>query len=159
VPSHPPPIAFGAAELDALLRINRARRDGSDTEADALEHEFAQCHGAHRQLAVYGTLAPGRSNHHQVAALTGRWIPDCTVSGEPIAAGWAADLGFPALRWSVRGAPVAAWLFVSADLPAHWARLDAFEGEEYLRILVPVHAGGRLIAIANTYATPDSRFD
>ena len=25
------------------------------------------------RLAVYGTLAPGRPNHHQLSALSGRW--------------------------------------------------------------------------------------
>ena len=29
---------------------------------------------ADHRLAVYGSLAPGRPNHHHVAALGGRWF-------------------------------------------------------------------------------------
>lgn len=29
-------------------------------------------------------------------------------------------------------------LFVSDDLPDHWARLDAFEGDEYQRVSIEV---------------------
>ena len=28
----------------------------------------------HIRLAVYGTLGPGRPNHHQLSALRGRWV-------------------------------------------------------------------------------------
>ena len=48
---------------------------------------------------------------------------------------------------------VAARLLVSDALPAHWSRLDAFEGAAYRRILVPVHwERGALLAVANLYA-------
>jgi gamma-glutamylcyclotransferase (GGCT)/AIG2-like uncharacterized protein YtfP len=30
-------------------------------------------------------------------------------------------------------------IFESADLPAHWARLDAFEGPGYERVITTVH--------------------
>jgi len=29
---------------------------------------------AHRRLATYGTLAPGRPNHHHLDGLDGRWF-------------------------------------------------------------------------------------
>jgi len=29
---------------------------------------------AEHRLATYGTLAPGRPNHHQLDGLTGRWL-------------------------------------------------------------------------------------
>ena len=38
-------------------------------------------------------------------------------------------------------------LFTSDDLPAHWARLDAFEGDEYERVAIAVEtAQGPLTA-------------
>lgn len=71
--------------------------------------------------------------------------------------GWGADLGYPALRWSADGAPVAAQMLASDELPAHWPRLDEFEGEQYLRILVPVRLAGGRVAVANLYALhPDA---
>jgi hypothetical protein len=36
---------------------------------------------------------------------------------------------------------VAVQLFTSEDLPDHWERLDAFEGDEYERVVVDVDLG------------------
>ena len=84
------------------------------------------------RLATYGTLAPGRSNHHQLAGLRGRWLVG-SVKGRRIARGWGAALGFPALILAENGEDVEVHVFVSPDLPAHWDRLDAFEGSGYRR--------------------------
>ena len=46
--------------------------------------------------------------------------------------------GDPALTLDPAGDVVAVQVFESADLPAHWARLDAFEGSDYRRVVVPV---------------------
>jgi gamma-glutamylcyclotransferase (GGCT)/AIG2-like uncharacterized protein YtfP len=48
------------------------------------------------RLATYGTLAPGRVNHHHLADLTGRWILG-SVTGHLVQRGWGATLGYPAL--------------------------------------------------------------
>jgi hypothetical protein len=58
--------------------------------------------------------------------------------------------GFPALVWRADGPPVPVRLFESPDLPRHWARLDAFEGEAYRRIVVPVEIGANRVE-ANIY--------
>ena len=84
------------------------------------------------RLAVYGTLAPGRVNHHQLAGLEGTWRKG-SVRGQLIEQGWGATLGFPALVLEARGPIVSVQLFESADLPAHWRRLDDFEGDGYRR--------------------------
>lgn len=47
---------------------------------------------ADTRLATYGTVAPGRANHHQLAGLAGRWLQG-TVRGRLVAAGRAAPLG------------------------------------------------------------------
>jgi gamma-glutamylcyclotransferase (GGCT)/AIG2-like uncharacterized protein YtfP len=88
------------------------------------------------RLIVYGTLAPGEPNHHHLSDLKGTWT-EGFVRGQLYQVGWGAAQGFPALRASREGPRVRAFLFESADLPEHWARLDAFEGEEYQRVLVP----------------------
>src|ERR1700733_10423453 len=59
--------------------------------------ELADASEAHdRRLAVYGTLAPGRVNHHQISALAGNWKRG-TVKGKLLSSGWGAALGFPGL--------------------------------------------------------------
>jgi gamma-glutamylcyclotransferase (GGCT)/AIG2-like uncharacterized protein YtfP len=86
-------------------------------------------------LATYGTLAPGRENHQELAGMAGHWQQG-TVRGRLVPEGWVAALGYPALRLDQAGPEVPVWIFHSADLPAHWERLDLFEGEGYRRVLV-----------------------
>jgi len=88
-------------------------------------------------LATYGTLAPGRANHHQLAGLEGRWFKGI-VRGRLIAAGWGAELGFPGLVLDREGEAVEVEVFATHDLPKHWMRLDAFEGDGYQRVLTSV---------------------
>jgi gamma-glutamylcyclotransferase (GGCT)/AIG2-like uncharacterized protein YtfP len=90
------------------------------------------------RLAVYGTLAPGRVNHHQISALRGSWQRG-TVNGKLFASGWGAAQGFPGLILDPLGPSVGVDLFESKDLPEHWARLDEFEGEGYRRALTIVN--------------------
>ena len=93
--------------------------------------------GSHR-LAIYGSLAPGRPNHHHVARLRGRWMLG-EVHGRLIEAGWGASLGFPALVLDPDGSALGVQVLESDDLPAHWSRLDDFEGPGYERVLTTVH--------------------
>ena len=95
--------------------------------------------GPDTRLAVYGTLAPGQPNHGQLAGLRGRWRPGA-VRGHLDAAGCAAPLGYSGLVLDPNGPEVAVQLFESPDLPAHWARLDAFEGADYRRAATRVRA-------------------
>jgi gamma-glutamylcyclotransferase (GGCT)/AIG2-like uncharacterized protein YtfP len=89
-------------------------------------------------LAIYGSLAPGRPNHHHVAGIPGRWVSG-QVHGHLVEEGWGAALGYPALLLAPDGPPVDVQVLESADLPAHWARLDDFEGPGYERVLTTVH--------------------
>ena len=142
------------AELQSLLLLNELRHD-TDREPQRLaelEAEFETSFKVSSHLAVYGTLAPGRVNHHLVADIPGEWISDLFVRGHLMSEGWGASLGFPALRWTLDGPEVAIQLFISTQLSEHWPRLDEFEGEEYQRILVPVYRGHELMTIANLYA-------
>ncbi len=91
---------------------------------------------SHR-LAVYGSLAPGKKNHHLMAGMEGTW-QKAMLRGSLRNEGWGAGQGFPGFLWDGANTPVAAHVFSSPDLPRHWQRLDEFEGEEYQRILVPV---------------------
>ncbi|MEV6965909.1 gamma-glutamylcyclotransferase [Hamadaea sp. NPDC051192] len=105
----------------------------------------AQC-----RLATYGTLAPGRQNHHQLDGLDGRWFRG-EVYGRFVDAGWGASLGFPAIVLDPGGTAVDVHVFESADLPAHWPRLDDFEGPSYQRVTVNVRTPAGVVQ-ASIYA-------
>ncbi len=96
------------------------------------------------RLAVYGTLAPGQPNHHELADLSGQWRAG-TVRGRFVSEGWGATLGYPALVLDPAGDTIAVQLFTSPDLPTHWPRLDAFEGEEYQRVVAEVLVGEEVV--------------
>ena len=89
------------------------------------------------RLAVYGTLRPGRVNHHQISALAGSWQRG-TVKGKLFSSGWGAALGFPGLILDPLSPAVDVDLFESMDLAEHWARLDEFEGSGYRRVVATV---------------------
>ena len=97
----------------------------------------AACLEAQKRLATYGTLAPGRVNAHELAALSGAWTRG-TVRGRLVEEGWGAAHGCPAIVLDPQGEDVEVEVFTSDDLPAHWGRLDAFEGEGYQRTVVEV---------------------
>jgi gamma-glutamylcyclotransferase (GGCT)/AIG2-like uncharacterized protein YtfP len=109
---------------------------------------------AETRLATYGTLAPGRANHHQLAGLEGDWRTG-TVRGRLREEGWAAELGYPGLVLDQEGVELEVQLFQSADLPEHWSRLDAFEGEGYRRVVTSVRtAEGEVDACVYVLASP-----
>lgn len=89
------------------------------------------------RLAVYGSLAPGRLNHHQLSNLSGHWRPG-KVRGRLEARGWGAAVGFPGLVLDSRGDEIEVQLFECQELPAHWMRLDGFEGDGYRRVTARV---------------------
>lgn len=90
------------------------------------------------RLAIYGTLAPGRSNHAQVADIEGRWL-DGTVRGRLYPSGWGAAEGYPAILLDDAADEVPVVVLESPELPNHWQRLDAFEGPGYRRVRTNVH--------------------
>ena len=92
---------------------------------------------ANTALAVYGTLAPGKENHGQIAMIAGQWRLG-TVRGRLAPKGWGAALGYPGLVLDPAGPTVEVQVFESRDLPAHWERLDEFEGPGYRRVPVTV---------------------
>lgn len=103
-----------------------------------------------RRLAVYGSLAPGKKNHHMMAGMHGTWRT-AVLRGALLNQGWGAGQGFPGFLWDGSNTPVAAQVFSSPDLPRHWQRLDEFEGAEYQRILVPVEMEDGEIGVCNVY--------
>lgn len=137
-----------------VAAANEARwRGETDDDAErALEARFR----TRETLAVYGTLAPGRPNHHVVAPLGGAWTTG-VVEGDLFPVGWGATLGYPAFRPRAGGPAVPVHVLAAPSLPAAWPALDRFEGPGYRRILVPVRTADarRLHAVANLYAAAD----
>lgn len=103
------------------------------------------------RLFVYGTLAPGRPNAHVLADVPGQWQP-ATVSGTLRKEGWGAAVGYPGIVLDACGGEVDGFLFSSGHLPAHWARLDAFEGEGYERVMAEAKLADGTIVDAHVYA-------
>lgn len=89
------------------------------------------------RLAVYGSLAPGRPNHDQLAGLSGRWF-EAIVRGHLVEDGWGAEMGYPGIVLDADGPAVEVHVLESSDLPNWWSRLDEFEGTGYRRTATPV---------------------
>ncbi len=101
-------------------------------------------HPARFRLASYGTLAPGRSNHHIMDGMDGTWS-EGFVRGHLKQVGWGNEHGYPALIPDPNGDKIPIHIFESRDLPDHWDRLDTFETEEYARIILPIETDTGII--------------
>ncbi len=131
--------------VHALQAINAARERGDIEDSADIDRRFDR---PSTRLAVYGSLAPGESNHEIIENVAGTWNPGF-VRGDLFRKGWGMHVGFPAMTWDPESRNrINVQVFTSEDLSAHWDRLDDFEGEDYLRILVPVEglAGGPIVA-------------
>lgn len=90
-----------------------------------------------RALVVYGTLAPGQSNHDVVADIGGEWI-EVSIRGERFHAVWSGTFGYPGFTADPDGPLQPALVLASDELAAHWDRLDEFEGPGYERRVIEV---------------------
>ena len=93
------------------------------------------------RLATYGSLAPGKLNNDQLDGLEGFWRSG-KIRGRLIDSGWGSTLGFPGLILDGHAYDIPVSVFESRDLPAHWERLDAFEGDWYRRVIAQVDIDG-----------------
>lgn len=89
------------------------------------------------RLFVYGTLAPGRPNEHVLSEIGGSWEA-ASVIGKLRQEGWGAAIGYPGIDLDEHGNEIQGFLFSSANLSDHWAKLDEFEGKSYERVLTLV---------------------
>ncbi len=131
--------------VHTLQIINAARERGDIDDSAEVDRRFDR---PSTRLAVYGSLAPGKSNHGIIEDIAGTWNPGF-VRGDFLRQGWGTHVGFPGMNWDPKSRNrINVEVFTSEDLPAHWDRLDDFEGEDYLRILVPVEGltGGPIVA-------------
>ena len=108
------------------------------------------------RLFVYGTLAPGRPNEHVLVDLAGTWEP-ATVKGTLLQEGWGAAAGYPGIVLDDQGGDVHGFIFSAEALPAHWARLDAFEGDGYERVVTSAELEDGTVVTAYIYALKRNR--
>ena len=88
-------------------------------------------------LFLYGTLAPGESNHGLLEKLAGTWQAGSVV-GALYPSGCGPTTGYPVIDLEKAVTPVKGFLFTSFELAGHWAELDAFEGAGYRRVKATV---------------------
>lgn len=88
-------------------------------------------------MFAYGTLMPGKSNAHQLSGIEGQWQKGW-ARGRFFPSAWGEAVGFPGIILDEHGQRIQGMLLSSGDLPAHWNRLDAFEGEGYVRVITRV---------------------
>jgi gamma-glutamylcyclotransferase (GGCT)/AIG2-like uncharacterized protein YtfP len=160
------------SEVRGLVDAARRRQGDASGGAEGSDDRRAErrldaLFGTGHTLAVYGTPAPGRPNHHLLAPLGGEWT-DGLIEGDLIPMGWGAALGYPGFRPRAGGDAVAVKVLTAPSLATAWPDIDRFEGPGYRRILVPVfetepgpeQAGERrLRTVANLYSANEASPD
>ncbi|MDX1514462.1 MAG: gamma-glutamylcyclotransferase family protein, partial [Gammaproteobacteria bacterium] len=123
---------------EVLRKLNAGRASGGPAaRRRAAEASIERRFGASRRLAVYGSLAPGGRNHRILAPLSGEWRQG-VVRGRRYPANRSTKRSFPGLCLDDGAGFVPVHLLTCDSLESRWGRLDAFEGEEYLRLLCMV---------------------
>lgn len=89
-----------------------------------------------QRLFVYGTLRPGQSNEHVLKAIGGTW-QEASVRGHIRQVVEGSGV-YPAIVLDDTADVVPGYIFHSDQLNQHWDHLDAFEGDQYKRVLVTV---------------------
>lgn len=86
-------------------------------------------------LIIYGSLAPGESNHSIMDPIKGEW-KKATIKGKLLEGGWGSSLGYHGFTPanSDEAEIINAYVLFSKDLTASWNYLDEFEGDGYIRI-------------------------
>ncbi|CAA6810153.1 MAG: FIG00388275: hypothetical protein [uncultured Sulfurovum sp.] len=107
-------------------------------------------------LFVYGTLMPNCPNGHILENIQGKFIP-ATITGELIAAGWSASMGYPGIKLDNKVDTVHGYLFYSQNLEDHWDYLDGFEGEEFIRTEVSAERYDELDVDTFVYVLKESK--
>ena len=88
--------------------------------------------------------------------IVGKFVP-ATVTGELIAAGWSASMGYPGIKLDGHTDTVHGFLFYSHNLEDNWEYLDGFEGEEFVRTEVTVERYDEMDVDTYIYTLKDKK--
>ncbi|WP_286927617.1 gamma-glutamylcyclotransferase family protein [Flavobacterium sp. UBA4197] len=107
-------------------------------------------------LIIYGTLAPGKPNHHIMEHIRGEW-QQATVKGKLENKGWGAEMGYYGFRHADAGEQneIEAYVLFSDELVANRKYLDDFEGSGYKRILASYKKSNGETGVGYIYAIAD----
>lgn len=132
------------AVFSQLFILNK-RKDIADITVDKIEQydlsaeeqNFLIHYKPENKLIIYGTLAPGKPNHHKMTHIKGEWKTAIIKGGKLESEGWGAELGFNGfvLAEEKEQIDIPCYVLFSDNLSEHWKSLDTFEGEGYRRIL------------------------
>ena len=123
---------------DTLDKLNAARASGAIGTWESSAERFLHArHRANHRLAVYGSLAPGRRNHRVIEPLGGEWRRG-KIKARLYTSGWGAGRAYSGVCLDAAGDDIGVHLLTSESLAAEWGRLDAFEGDDYVRLLARV---------------------
>ncbi|MDQ1164548.1 MULTISPECIES: gamma-glutamylcyclotransferase family protein [unclassified Flavobacterium] len=86
-------------------------------------------------LIIYGSLAPGESNHSVMNPIKGEW-QKAAIKGKLQEGGWGSSLGYHGFIPvnAEEAETINCYVLFSNDLTANWDYLDEFEGDGYMRI-------------------------
>jgi len=98
-------------------------------------------------LAVYGSLAPGETNHWVISRIEGDWEPG-TIRGYTFEITWGPAEGHQGFIPDSGGVEVAVAVLRSASLDKQWRDVDEFEGPGYerTRLAVTLESGEEIEA-------------
>ena len=88
-------------------------------------------------LAVYGSLAPGESDHWVVSRIAGDWI-DGVIHGYTFDLTWGPAEGYEGFVPDPDGPEMPVAVLLSTQLDSRWREIDDFEGQGYERRVLPV---------------------
>src|SRR3954452_22545665 len=89
-------------------------------------------------LPVGGVRKPGAGSPTTINSTGSKAVGCAGNSTERSSMPAGAALGYPALILDADGSAVNVQVFESFDVPAHWSRLDEFEGPGYERVVKTV---------------------
>jgi gamma-glutamylcyclotransferase (GGCT)/AIG2-like uncharacterized protein YtfP len=135
--------------FSAIKKLNETGDAGFSDEQKFVIRKYQPQH----VFIIYGTLGPGRPNHHKIEHIKGTW-KKAIIKGKLEARGWGADLGYYGYVKVPPGEEdeIEAFILFSDVLRLHWKLLDDFEGDEYERILAEFKLENGETGVGNIYA-------
>lgn len=139
--AHGEKVALGNPASEEVKRDDEVSRKMIPVQSKLLDLIFDK---PSQKLVVYGMLAPGAPGEYVLKNMEGTW-QRCKIVGKITV---REDLKY--FRSYPGTNEIDCYLFSSDHLPERWSSLDAFEGNNYNRVLIPTKIADRWV-VANVY--------